>query len=878
MKKLVSLFVALVLVLCIAAPSLAADLNNADYQANQLKVMGLFQGVSDSDFDLDRAPTRTESLVMLIRLLGKEDEALAGSYNHPFTDVPAWADKYVGYAYANSLTNGISATKFGAKDTADSNIYSTFVLRALGYDDSAGDFSWQDANDLATQLGIVTQDVDTETFLRADAVLISYAALNAPLKNATQTLGEKLAVPDLSTYIGTYEMTKETENGKEVADAEEMLYLHADGSMVIYDKGAEEEWINGTWTIKNGTLYTTTALYGTDKGTLNGDTLVQTNGSWSATMQKVEASSALADYVGTYVITAYIHGSIEKEESKDMLYLHEDGTMSYTITSASGCKWIYGTWSADDGVISLDDDSYGPSTGTLDGNDFTWRYDWTGYYDKVAADATFADYAGIYNMTSDFDKGAKLKGSQGVLYLQEDGTWTSYYKDAEGEDWIIGTWSVKDGIISTNDSSYGDGQITIDNNGLCIWSVKNWQGYYQKTAADASLAAYAGTYEVTKEEASGVVSDDDDYMIYLHGDGTMAWPYDDSSEESGYSWEYGYTWSVKNDVITFSHDTYGSSGGTIDSGAIVWNDSWLYKYQKLDAAVKNAEYVGKYKLTNLVSENMEKEGNGDMLYLLSNGTMAYTVTSDTACKWIYGTWSVDDDDVVSLIDDVYGLGLGTLDGDTFIWRDDWSGYYEKILEDAGLADEAGTYELIKEELNGMEVTGSVGMLYLQEDGTQTSYYKSATGEGKWSNGIWSGNDASFSTTNEEHPNGQTTIDDNGVYICNLGNWTGYYQKTTEVDASLAKYVGAYKITKEVVNGAEYTDSSGMLYLHSDGTMAYTVLDSSEESGYKWIYGTWSVKNGVITFVDDVYGTDEGEIDGGTIIWVDNWTYYYDKLD
>ena len=47
---------------------------------------------------------------MLIRVLGKEPAALKSDWTHPFTDVASWADKYVGYAYENVLTKGVSAT------------------------------------------------------------------------------------------------------------------------------------------------------------------------------------------------------------------------------------------------------------------------------------------------------------------------------------------------------------------------------------------------------------------------------------------------------------------------------------------------------------------------------------------------------------------------------------------------------------------------------------------------------------------------------------------------------------------------------------------------------------------------------------------------
>ena len=46
---------------------------------------------------------------MLTRLLGAEKTALAGNWKHPFTDVPQWADKYVGWLYQNGLTKGVSA-------------------------------------------------------------------------------------------------------------------------------------------------------------------------------------------------------------------------------------------------------------------------------------------------------------------------------------------------------------------------------------------------------------------------------------------------------------------------------------------------------------------------------------------------------------------------------------------------------------------------------------------------------------------------------------------------------------------------------------------------------------------------------------------------
>lgn len=138
-KGIISLIFVLALSLTIVLPAFAASTTEAETKAAALKQLGLLTGVSvpETNFDLDRAPTRTEALVMLICALGKESEALNGSWTHQFTDVDSWADKYVGYGYEKGLTKGVSITKFGTGN-ADSDMYLTFMLRALGYSDTVG--------------------------------------------------------------------------------------------------------------------------------------------------------------------------------------------------------------------------------------------------------------------------------------------------------------------------------------------------------------------------------------------------------------------------------------------------------------------------------------------------------------------------------------------------------------------------------------------------------------------------------------------------------------------------------------------------------------------------------------------------------------------
>ena len=169
-----------------------------DNSAQDLKTIGLFKG-TETGFDLDRAPTRSEAAVMLVRLLGAEGTAqsqyTAGTIKHPFTDVPDWAAPHVAWLYQNKLANGISSTLFGANDTCNAQMYCTFVLRALGYSDApGGDFTYADSLIFSEdEVGIYSSYLYfSDTFLRDHAVAISYEALSIDLKGTTTTLLEKL--------------------------------------------------------------------------------------------------------------------------------------------------------------------------------------------------------------------------------------------------------------------------------------------------------------------------------------------------------------------------------------------------------------------------------------------------------------------------------------------------------------------------------------------------------------------------------------------------------------------------------------------------------------------------------------------------------------
>lgn len=196
-KKMLSLLL-IVAIFFTLIPTVSAASEDAISAANALYELGLFKGTGTNadgtpNFDLDRTPTRNEAVTMLVRLLGKEEEAQNSVWDVPFEDLDAWVTPYVGYAYANGLTTGTSATTFGGNETVTASQYITFVLRALGYE-SGTDFQWDKAWELSDNLGVTNgnYNADTITFTRGDVAAISYNALSITKKNSTVTIADEL--------------------------------------------------------------------------------------------------------------------------------------------------------------------------------------------------------------------------------------------------------------------------------------------------------------------------------------------------------------------------------------------------------------------------------------------------------------------------------------------------------------------------------------------------------------------------------------------------------------------------------------------------------------------------------------------------------------
>ena len=168
------------------------DVSVNPYSAEVTK-SGLYLQVNG--YELDRVSRRDEGLIMMLRLLGDEQAALALTEKlHPFSDVRPWASAYVSYAYKNGLTNGTSSYEYSSMMLIEPEQYMTFLLRALGYTDSGDnpDFHYKNAISAAVSFGIISQNeaqMLTSTPLYRDKLAyISYYGLFAHMKGTSTRL------------------------------------------------------------------------------------------------------------------------------------------------------------------------------------------------------------------------------------------------------------------------------------------------------------------------------------------------------------------------------------------------------------------------------------------------------------------------------------------------------------------------------------------------------------------------------------------------------------------------------------------------------------------------------------------------------------------
>ena len=194
MKRALSLILCCLIVIMSVVPASAASAE-AQTAADKLYGLGLFSGTGVDEngapvYSLDQTLTRQEAITMILSLIGKTEDARKTVSKTHFLDVDPWAVPYVGYAYQQGITAGVSADRFGAHQNVTAAEYLAFLLSCLGYR-ADEDFVWNHTTVLSNRIGITRDDyADMRVLSRGDAVILSERALHAKLRNSTATLCE----------------------------------------------------------------------------------------------------------------------------------------------------------------------------------------------------------------------------------------------------------------------------------------------------------------------------------------------------------------------------------------------------------------------------------------------------------------------------------------------------------------------------------------------------------------------------------------------------------------------------------------------------------------------------------------------------------------
>lgn len=172
-----------------------ATQSNEQMAGDFLKAAGVLKGDDKGNLNLDQALTREQAMLMIAKLMGKEDEALNFKGQSTFKDAKnnAYWAPVIAWAEAQKLTNGMGDGTFGLGKEATKNQVVTMYLRVLGYEVTwAGKELSADSQKVVEETGLLT--AVGETFNRGAMAVMTVNTLKATPKGAETTLAKNLNV------------------------------------------------------------------------------------------------------------------------------------------------------------------------------------------------------------------------------------------------------------------------------------------------------------------------------------------------------------------------------------------------------------------------------------------------------------------------------------------------------------------------------------------------------------------------------------------------------------------------------------------------------------------------------------------------------------
>jgi len=227
MKRIMSIFLVLAMILTLAPMNIFAaknntsvfsDVDDSDYYAEAaiaLAQIGILSGYPDGTFGADKTITRAEMAAIVCRMIDREADADDEKGKTDFDDVSAnhWASGYINIATEEGIINGDGNGKFRPEDNVKYEEAIKMVVCALGYgeDVEINSNDWSKgyigiaeengiSNDLKGEKGILST--------RGEVALMVYNGMGIDAEDLEDDEDNEVEAPTASLAAGMYTTTQ----------------------------------------------------------------------------------------------------------------------------------------------------------------------------------------------------------------------------------------------------------------------------------------------------------------------------------------------------------------------------------------------------------------------------------------------------------------------------------------------------------------------------------------------------------------------------------------------------------------------------------------------------------------------------------------------
>ena len=197
MKKVLSIVLSLVLVICMMPVMAFAGTNDAAYNdiagekcegaVNVLDALGVIDGYENGTYKPEKVVTRAEMAKLIITALGMDSYATATKSSYSDMALAQWAIPYVEYATNLGIIEGVGGGRFSPGNPVTYEQAATMIVRAIGFTTACNEMNgtWPAIYvQKATALGLF-ENVEGNNYgtgaNRGDVAIMLYNALNTPM-------------------------------------------------------------------------------------------------------------------------------------------------------------------------------------------------------------------------------------------------------------------------------------------------------------------------------------------------------------------------------------------------------------------------------------------------------------------------------------------------------------------------------------------------------------------------------------------------------------------------------------------------------------------------------------------------------------------------